>query len=76
MIAFILGILTLPAVWLLWVFLVDIHGLWLAVKKYGGENPRALNWFGKAIVRVFQFLQGKSPEEFRRNRLPPPHPTI
>lgn len=71
MIGFILGILTLPAVWLLWIFVVDFVELWRAVKKYGGENPRALNRYGKMLVRIFQFIQGKSPEEFRRNRLPP-----
>ncbi len=71
MIGFILGILTLPALWLLWMIAVDAHGLWMAVKKYGGENPRSLNRYGKMLVRIFQFIQGKSPEEFRRNRLPP-----
>jgi len=66
------GLLTLPVLYLLVVSMQDTAALWYAVKKHGGENPRTLTRFGKIIVRIFQLLQGKPPEEFRRNRLPPP----
>lgn len=39
--------------------------LWRSVKKYGGEKPRNLNWFGRIMQRLFQFLQGKSPSDVR-----------
>jgi hypothetical protein len=39
--------------------------LWGSVKKYGGEKPRNLNWFGRIMQRLFQFLHGKSPNDVR-----------
>lgn len=43
--------------------------LWGSVKKYGGEKPRNLNWFGRIMQRLFQFLQGKSPKDVRGQRI-------
>jgi hypothetical protein len=39
--------------------------LWGSVKKYGGEKPRNLNWFGRLAQRLFQFLQGKTSKDIR-----------
>jgi len=51
---FILGVLTLPALYVLGVLARDTARLWRAVRRYGGEDVRVLNLGGRVTQRLLQ----------------------
>ena len=52
MLYYLLGFLTLPAVFGVFIVVRSILNLWDSVRKYGGEDERALTPVGRVIQRV------------------------
>lgn len=53
---YILGALTLPALYVLGVYARDTAHLWRAVRRYGGEDERVLTRGGRVTQRVLQVV--------------------
>jgi len=58
---FVLGLMVLPVGFLVHNLVLSSVLIWRAVRDYGGENPKTLNWVGKIINRLFQIIQGNPP---------------
>ena len=56
MTAYLLGVLTLPALYALGVLVRDTAHLWRAVRRYGGEDVRTLTLGGRAMQRALQSI--------------------
>lgn len=69
MINFILGLMVLPVGFLVHNLVISSVMIWRSVRKYGGENPKALNWLGKLINRLFQIIQGNPPGRGSRQEI-------
>lgn len=67
MIHFILGVLTIPALYVLFAYARDTARLWRAVRRYGGEDVRVLNLGGRVTQRLLQAVArlAKLPPERR-----------
>ena len=70
---FVLGLMVLPAGYLMYSFGVSSVMIWRSVRDYGGENPKALNRSGKIINRLFQIIQGNPPGRGSRRELAERH---
>lgn len=51
-----LGVLTLPALYVVGVLVRDTAHLWRAVRRYGGEDVRALTLGGRVVQRALQAI--------------------
>lgn len=51
---YLLGVLTLPALYVLGVIVRDTAHLWRAVRRYGGEDERVLTRGGRVVQRLLQ----------------------
>jgi hypothetical protein len=52
--AYLLGVLTIPALYLLGACARDTAHLWRAVRRYGGEDERVLTRGGRVAQRLLQ----------------------
>jgi len=51
---YLLGVLTLPALYVLGAYACGTVRLWRAVRRYGGEDERVLTWGGRVTQRLLQ----------------------
>ena len=54
MTAYLLGVLTLPALYVVGALVRDTAHLWRTVRRYGGEDVRTLTLGGRAAQRALQ----------------------
>jgi hypothetical protein len=53
---YLIGLLTIPALYVLGVYARDAAHLWRAVRRYGGEDERVLTRGGRVMQWVLQVV--------------------
>lgn len=53
---YLVGLLTIPALYVLGVYARDTAHLWRAVRRYGGEDERVLTRGGRVTQRVLRVI--------------------